>query len=129
MVTNHTRRDDVEELGQDRCHKDDVKHTTSPAEQMMSCPCGSRMVVMIEQRKVQGSGVCKLCYYKYVGIGGSDGDCDCEMTVVAHATCKVFKPLVTRAPQARVGRKLWKNTQCAVVDTHIIQGTPEEQHE
>jgi hypothetical protein len=128
VVTNHTRRDDVEELGQERCHKDDVKHTTSPAEQMMSRPCGSGMVVMIELRKVQSSGACKLCYYNYVVIGVSDGDCDCKMTLMAHATCKTFKPLVAGAAQARVGRKLRQETQCAVVDTHVIQWTPDEDH-
>jgi hypothetical protein len=60
VVTNHTRRDDVEELGHERCHKDDVKHTTSPAEQMMSRPCGSGMAVMIELRTVAARASCVL---------------------------------------------------------------------
>ena len=44
---NQTRRDDEELLGQERCQRDEVKQTTSPAEHTMSCPSGSEIMVMM----------------------------------------------------------------------------------
>jgi hypothetical protein len=44
---NQTRRDDEELLGQERCQRDDVKQTTSPAAHTMSCPSGSEIMVMV----------------------------------------------------------------------------------
>jgi hypothetical protein len=44
---HHTRRADGEEFGQEQCHRDEAKQTTSPAEQTMSNPLASIMKVMM----------------------------------------------------------------------------------